>query len=110
MKLLENSRWSYDRFTDDADIVWKVHKREVCAGEFCCIHNPSDHPLKNAKIALRTDGFKYGFAERFCDHGIGHSDPDAVVFHAKQGNHGLGVHGCDGCCSGTYLETQNVVS
>ena len=107
MKLQENSRWSYDRLTDDSDTVWKVHKREKCGGEFCCIHNPSDHPLKDAKLVLRKDLFKYGFAERICIDGIGHSDPDAVAFYAKQGNHGLGVHGCDGCCNGTYLEMQN---
>ena len=25
-----------------------VHPATLCAGHFCCIHNPSDHPLKNA--------------------------------------------------------------
>jgi hypothetical protein len=107
VKLQENSRWPYDRLTDDSDTVWKVHKREVCEGDFCCIHNPSDHPLKDAKMVLRTDGFKYGLAERFCSCGIGHSDPDAVAFHAKKGDHGLGVHGCCGHCTGNYLEIQN---
>lgn len=111
VKLQENSRWSYDRLTDDSDTVWKVHKREVCEGEFCSIHNPSGHPLKDARLILRKwNPFSLkptGFPERICEHSVGHSDPDAVAFYAKQGSHGLGVHGCDGCCSGNYLETQN---
>lgn len=48
----------------------------------------------------------HGFVERFCDHGIGHSDPDSVAFFSKNGLHGTGVHGCDGCCSGRYEELQ----
>jgi len=108
MKLQQNKNWSYDRFTDDADVVWKVHKASVCVGDNCAIHNPSDHPLKDAKIAIRADAFKHGLIERFCTHGIGHSDPDSVAFYAKQGTHGMGVHGCDGCCNGTYEEIQSV--
>lgn len=112
-KLQQNSRWSYDRFTDDSDKVWKVHKAEACEGDNCPIHNPSDHPLKDAKIILREwspfSSKPHGFAERFCEHGIGHSDPDSVAFYARQGSNGHGIHGCDGCCNGTYKETQNVV-
>lgn len=114
MKLQQNKKWSYDRFTDDADVVWKVHKAAVCDGDNCAIHNPSDHPLKAAKIKIRGahpfDAFglkPYGFVERFCEHGIGHSDPDSVAFFAKNGSHGLGVHGCDGCCTGIYEEIHN---
>lgn len=106
MKLQQNSRWSYDRFTDATGRVWKVHKASVCDGESCAIHAPSDHPLKDAKIIIRSDAFKHGLVERFCDHGIGHSDPDSVAFYARQGSHGMGVHGCDGCCNGRYEETQ----
>lgn len=111
MKLQKNKNWSYDRLTDDADVVWKVHKESVCAGSFCAIHNPSDHPLKDAKLVLREwspfSSKPHGFAERFCEHGIGHSDPDSVAFMAQRGDHGHGVHGCDGCCNGTYKEIQN---
>src|SRR5882757_11404985 len=103
-KLRQNKRWSYDKFTDDANVVWNVHKKETCAGENCTIHNPSDHPLKDAFILIRSDPYKYGLIERICVHGIGHSDPDSVAFYARQGAHGLGVHGCDGCCNGTYEE------
>jgi hypothetical protein len=107
MKLRQNKTWKYDKFTDDSPEVWNVHKAAVCAGEFCAIHNPSDHPLKDAPMAIRRDSFKYGLAERFCPHGIGHSDPDSVAFFSRQGAHGMGIHGCDGCCNGTYEEIQN---
>lgn len=106
-KLRSNKRWKMDKFTDDAGTVWDVHKAEKCAGTNCCIHNPSEHPLSNAPIILRTDPFKYAFAERICEHGIGHSDIDAVRYHASIGDHGLGIHGCDRCCTGNYEETQN---
>jgi len=107
MKIQKNNYWSYDRVTDDGGTVWKVHKSTSCAGTECAIHNPSDHPLKDAPLIIRGDSFKYGLAERFCSHGIGHSDPDSVAFYAKEGTHGMGVHGCDGCCNGTYEEIQN---
>ena len=80
MNLRSNKTWSYDRFTDDAGVVWKVHKSSLCEGTYCAIHNPSDHSLKNAPIAVRSDAFKHGLVERFCEHGIGHSDPDSVAF------------------------------
>lgn len=109
-KLLHNKRWSYERFTDDHFKVWKVHKREICAGSNCAIHNPSDHTLNKARIVLRSwspFSFKpHGFVERICEHGIGHSDPDSVAFYTSIGQEGHGMHGCDGCCSGTYEEIQ----
>ena len=107
MKLRRHSKWDMEKLTDDHGIEWNVHKREKCEGSNCCLHNPSDHPLKDAPLALRTDAFKYAFAERFCEHGIGHSDPDAVAHYASIGAHGMGIHGCDGCCSGRYDEIQN---
>lgn len=97
-KIRRRYSWDYEKFIDDAGVVWKVHKRLVCAGTFCAIHNPSDHPLKTAKIILRTDGFKYGFVERICAHGIGHSDPDSTRYFESIGKLGMDVHGCDGCC------------
>lgn len=109
-KLRSNLRWGYDRFTDDSGVVWKVHKQTDCVPEFCSVHNPSDHPMKGAPVILRAgspfSSKPHGFAERFCPHGIGHSDPDSVAFYARQGSHGHGIHGCDGCCNGTYEEIQ----
>jgi hypothetical protein len=40
--------------------------------------------------------------ERICPHGIGHPDPDDPAFK----NPIEGVHGCDGCCSRFWAESQ----
>lgn len=37
-------------------------------------------------------------AERVCEHGLGHPDPDDVGYHRRQGRD-VTVHGCDGCCA-----------
>jgi hypothetical protein len=101
-KLQKNKRWKYDIFTDDAEVKWNVHKASVCEGSRCAIHNPSDHPLKNAPIGLRMGSIfsskPHGFAERFCPCGIGHSDPDSVAFYDSIGYYGTDVHGCCGHC------------
>lgn len=98
MKLQKRKIWDYDKLTDDSGAVWKVHKAEICEGQTCAIHNPSDHKMNAAKMVLRSDPFKYAMPERFCEHGIGHPDHDSVTWYAQQGTHGMGVHGCDGCC------------
>ena len=72
-------------------ILW-VHSREKCAGEFCCIHNPSDHHMREWPQNWRGDR---GLMERICPHGIGHPDPDDPATKTQYG----GIHGCDGCCN-----------
>jgi hypothetical protein len=54
----------------------------------------------------RADRF---LMERICPHGIGHPDPDdPKIYNAPKGkNYRIGglivfLHGCDGCCSGSY--------
>lgn len=80
----------------------KIHDVGTCTGTYCPFHNPSDHPLKDAPINIRTD--KYALCERLCFHGVGHDDPDSVEWLknrlAKLGrpNNWVGIHGCDGCC------------
>lgn len=69
-----------------------VHNAEICASGPCPIHSPSDHPLNRAPLSWREDR---QFMERLCWHGIGHPDPDDVRVRA---GHGVGTHGCDGCC------------
>lgn len=64
-----------------------VHSRNACRGEFCCIHNPSDHHMRGWTMNWRPDR---RIMERICEHGVGHPDPDDTS--------GDGVHGCDGCC------------
>lgn len=81
--------------------VMRTHPRSRCAGDFCSVHNPSDHPLKDAPRNWRSDR---GLMERVCEHGIGHPDPDDLAFKRRTmdprdyTNHAYGVHGCDTCC------------
>lgn len=80
--------------------VLKVHGPDACRDEFCCIHHPSNHVLRDAPLNWRGDR---GFMERICSHGIGHPDPDSLAFlHRRLGDayegYAFDVHGCDGCC------------
>ncbi|WPH58237.1 hypothetical protein SEA_ALONE_123 [Streptomyces phage Alone3] len=97
-KTLEHYGELHDTWEDCTGRKFYVHKRTVdCDIDGCAIHNPSYHPLSDAKQLMREDrGF---LIERICDHGIGHPDPDSASFMAKSG-YGLGIwiHGCDGCC------------
>lgn len=69
-----------------------VHSPEKCAGDVCCIHNPTNHHMITWRQNWRGDK---GMMERFCPHGIGHPDPDDLRVRTTPG---VGVHGCDGCC------------
>lgn len=71
-----------------------IHSRDKCAGQACCIHNPSDHHMRDWTIILRESTL----VERRCPHGIGHPDPDSLAYFERIGVEGMGVHGCDGCC------------
>lgn len=79
----------------------KTHHDSMCSGHHCSIHNPSDHPLRDAPLNWRDD---YYLMERICPHGIGHPDPDdlahkkRVMTSGEYDNHAFGVHGCDRCC------------
>jgi len=89
---------THDEWEDCTGRNFFVHKRNTgCDINGCAIHNPSYHPLSDAKQYMRAD--KAWLIERICDHGIGHPDPDSASFIAKQeGNGSIWVHGCDGCC------------
>jgi hypothetical protein len=88
----------YDEVTLANGAVLRVHAPDKCAGQICSVHNPSDHPLKDAPRAWRAS---YGLFERECEHKIGHPDPDALAFlvrlRGESASH-LKYHGCDGCC------------
>lgn len=85
------------------DEVKNIHPPDKCKGERCCIHNPSDHPLKDAPLQLRAD--RWPLMERRCEHGVGHPDPDSVDYiqrtlpGGRESAEYEGVHGCDGCCT-----------
>lgn len=76
-----------------------THDPDRCVGTFCVIHNPSDHHMKNWPITLRLDRIG-ALAERRCEHGVGHPDPDSLAFIDTLigEENSEGVHGCDGCC------------
>lgn len=74
-----------------SDRVLLVHPASKCKGEYCCIHNPSDHHMRDWPQNWRDDR---RIMERICPHGIGHPDPD----DPKTKNEYEAVHGCDGCC------------
>ena len=57
----------------------RVHARAKCEGRGipCCIHDPSDHHMREWPMNWRGDT---GVMERFCPHGTGHPDPDHMAF------------------------------
>lgn len=76
------------------------HHPDDCAGEFCVLHNPSWHHMRDWPTLIRTSGL----VERICEHGVGHPDPDSVAYFERKGIEAMDVHGCDGCC--TMEKTQ----
>lgn len=86
----------------------KHHSLEDCSNTVpCCIHDPSDHPMKDFPLVWRDD---QSAMERRCPHDIGHPDPDDLMYKLLiEGNPDIdGVHGCcqgtDGrrCCEDSY--------
>lgn len=77
------------------NVLLRTHPPEACAGRHCCIHNPSDHHMKDWDYNWRED---LNLMERLCPHGVGHPDPDDVAYKRSIGLEHLAVHGCDGCC------------
>lgn len=92
-----------------------THPRSRCEGRDipCCIHQPSDHHMRDWPMLWRADT---GVMERTCPHGVGHPDPDHMAYaksltpawHTVCEGPELceyphlewqGVHGCDGCCT-----------
>ena len=69
------------------------HEEHQCRGDFCTVHNRSDHNMRSFIQHWRPDRM---IMERICEHGIGHPDPDE--FRIRNGEDD-GVHGCDGCCA-----------
>lgn len=81
---------------DTGQKVHNVHDEKDCQGTNCCIHNPSDHHMKDWPRHWRYDRC---IMERICPHGVGHPDPDDVAYLTRIGAPDNGsMHGCDGCC------------
>ena len=114
------------------DVYLKTHAPSVCAGQNCCIHNPSDHPMRNWALVHRTDDsvivempddwstrtvgartpprLRYMvISERVCEHGIGHPDPDSLAWlYTQVPSYPWEDHPCDGCCGTLEEEGSNV--
>lgn len=75
-----------------------THLGDSCIGVYCTIHNRSEHSMRSFPQFWRMDR---GIMERICPHGIGHPDPDEYKLRLQNGAVEL-VHGCDGCCEGSY--------
>lgn len=89
---------------DYAGNVIGTHSRDVCDIRPCFVHEPSAHSMRDWPMLFRFD--KMALVERLCTHGVGHPDPDSAHYfntmyeRTKSGRYyGMGIHGCDGCCS-----------
>lgn len=92
--------------TGCGEMVLNIHNGSQCQGRACVIHNPSDHSMRSFRTHFRSPGpfdIKPAHVERICSHGIGHPDPDDLAYQKIVGEEGMGVHGCDGCCTGNIL-------
>ena len=77
---------------ENSDVAINVHSKDTCLGEYCTIHNRSQHIMR---IFPQSYRFDKGLMERICPHGVGHPDPDDIMLIKYEY---LAIHGCDGCC------------
>lgn len=86
-------------FLHDGTLL-QTHSPARCVGDHCAVHNPSDHPLRDAPLHW-SDRFKSMY--RSCTHGYVHHDPDDFTFKWRAGLPLVVLalvtrHDCDGCC------------
>lgn len=80
---------------EHSDVVLvNVHPAGTCRGEWCTVHNRSEHSMRSFPQAWRADRM---MMERICPHGVGHPDPDECTLMGPDGQ-AQASHGCDGCC------------
>lgn len=77
-----------------------THPEHACRGTHCCVHNPSDHPLRDAPLVWLP---RLRSLDRICTHGIRHPDRDDFAYKASQRLSPLllallSAHDCDDCC------------
>lgn len=75
--------------------VMRVHSGQMCKGETCVVHNPTEHSMRDWPLHWREDR---GIFERICSHGTGHPDPDQYEFWRSTNQGWQAIHGCCGCC------------
>lgn len=105
--LLEGAigRTTEEYLTGTRQRLTNVHFPITCEGSYCVIHNPSDHPLRDAPThwrPRRLDTRRGEIMERICPHGNFHPDPDDLAFIARNSGDEkakiLADHDCCGCC------------
>jgi len=87
---------------ENSEVILRgVHNSESCIGDVCTMHKMSNHPMRTFPQHWRSDR---RLMERICPHGIGHPDPDdiKIVNGWEDGKNYELIHGCDGCCEGSY--------
>jgi hypothetical protein len=72
---------------ENTDRYLNCHDELSCRGQYCTLHNRSNHHMRNLPQNWRSD---VAYIERICSHGVGHPDPDEIYPNR--------IHGCDGCC------------
>jgi hypothetical protein len=81
-------------------VITNVHSKDECLGQFCTVHNMSEHILRAFPQHWREDK---SIMERICDHGVGHPDPDNPWPKEDY----RWIHGCCGCC-GESADTDSL--
>jgi len=81
-------------------VMTNIHSKDKCIGEFCTIHNMSDHIMRSFPQHWREDR---SIMERICDHDVGHPDPD----NPWPIDDDRWIHGCCGCC-GENTDTDSL--
>lgn len=81
---------------EDGSTLYNVHSDLDCAGRYCCIHNPSSHPLSSADRTW-IDGQIW----RVCEHAKIHPDYDDVAYKIMRDGEVEIQHTCcpENCCT-----------
>ena len=95
--------WYWRHTVEEMDLLDRltgVHEPDITCATVCPIHRPSDGPHRLLPWHWRNDR---GIFERICEHGVGHPDPDQMLWWMTQQQASQAMHGCDGCCFGWPL-------
>lgn len=92
-------------------VLTNIHSEDSCFLEHCAIHNPSEHPLRNAPMDWYGGDIRA--LVRVCEHGLQHPDPDDLRFKLAIGDFitvealtsvHLVAENCDGCCIACQID------
>jgi len=72
--------------------VINTHEIGECSGQYCTIHNRSNHHMSKWKQIWDEPNRRM---MRVCSHNVAHLDPDEVSSALRE-------HYCDGCCNPSF--------